>query len=38
MIVLEEKNGRIIQSVKFNKKDISLCFEDGEILKLSEST
>lgn len=38
MIVLQEKNGRTIQSIKFNKKDISLYFEDGEVLKLSEST
>lgn len=36
--MLEEKNGKIIDSIKFNKKDISICFENGEILKISEGT
>lgn len=36
--MLEERNGKIIGSIKFNKKDISINFNDGEILKISEGT
>lgn len=36
--MLEERNGRKIVLIKFNKSNISLYFENQEILKISEAT
>ena len=36
--MLEEKNGRKIESIKFNKNSVSIYFENGESLKISEAT
>ena len=33
-----EKNGKIITKVKFNKKDVVVCFDDESNIKLSNTT
>ena len=36
--MLEEKNGKRIENIKFNKNNVLICFDDESVLKISEAT